>query len=206
MEYIDLTHSLTINTPVYPGDASPEIIQTNRVNADGFAMHQIRIATHIGTHIDAPAHMIEHGKNIDDYPISHFIGNGIVIDARNQTKIDISLLDNINLENIDTVLIYTARDKIYTSSQYFTEYPEITIDFAQRLIDAKIKIIGMDQASPDYSPFATHKLLLQNDVLIIENLTNLDLLINKPFIITALPLSTHTEAAPVRVIASIQGE
>jgi kynurenine formamidase len=206
MTQFDLTHPLTTSTPVYPGDDSVEIIQTNKVISDGFSMHQIKITTHIGTHIDAPAHMIENGKNIDDYPINHFIGNGIVIDARTQVKIDSELLEGVNLENIEAVLIFTGRDKIYSTSQYFTDYPEISTDFAQKVVDAKIKILGMDQASPDYSPFATHKLLLQNDVLIIENLTKLDFLLNKPFTLTALPLSTHTEAAPVRVIATLQEE
>ncbi len=204
MKYIDLSHKITTAIPVYPGDPTVEIQSNNLVENNGFTSHTITIGTHVGTHIDAPWHMLIGGKRISDYQIDHFMGKALIIDAQNQSKIDAHLLNNHDLSQYSVILIYTGRDKIYNQSEYFTVYPEVTTDFAQKLVDAKIKIVGMDQASPDYEPFNTHKLLLQNDILIIENLTNLDQLINQDNItITALPLNTETEASPVRVIAAI---
>jgi len=189
--------------PVYPGDPTARIVQNNHVTKDGFTSHTITIGTHIGTHIDAPAHMIANGKNIFDYPVEHFIGNGVLIDARNKKKIDLELLDQVPLQENDIVLLYTQRDTMFNTTEYFTDYPEITTNFAQKLVDAKVKIVGMDQASPDYKPFATHKLLLKNNILIIENLTNLNKLIGKQFTILALPLNIKAEAGPVRVVAQV---
>ena len=65
-----------------------------------------------------------------------------------------------------------------------------------------IKIIGIDSPSPDRSPYEIHKLLMKNDILIIENLTNLaELTSHEEFDVIALPTKFDTEAAPVRVVA-----
>lgn len=53
-------------------------------------------------------------------------------------------------------------------------------------------------------PWVTHKILLENEILILENLTNLDQLINiKDFEVIALPTKLQADAAPLRVIARI---
>jgi arylformamidase len=83
MNVIDLTVQLSKSTPVYPGDPNLEITEIGTVKKDGFLEHSLVLPTHIGTHIDAPAHMIRGGRSISDYLASKFIGNGVVIDARN---------------------------------------------------------------------------------------------------------------------------
>lgn len=203
MSILDLTHTLSPHIPVYPGDPQPIFTQNNIVENDGFTSHTLTLGTHVGTHIDAPAHMIPNGKKISDYPATHFIGKGMVIDTLNQDPVDAYLLNTIALHEIEILLLYTGRDKYFNSPEYFTQYPHITLEFAHKLLNTKVKVLGMDQASPDYAPFATHRLLLENDILIIENLTNLDQLINKVCTIYALPTNLPLDAAPVRVIAQI---
>jgi len=87
--------------------------------------------------------------------------------------------------------------------KYFEEYPAFTEEFAQALVEAQVKMVGMDTPSPDYAPYPIHKLLLSNDILIIENLTNLDKLLNKQCEIVALPINTETDGALARVIARV---
>ena len=64
-------------------------------------------------------------------------------------------------------------------------------------------MVGMDSASPDYPDFPIHKILLRNDILIIENLTNLHLLAGQQFKIYALPLNLEIDGSPARVIAEL---
>ena len=72
------------------------------------------------------------------------------------------------------------------------------------MIELGVKIVGMDTPSPDRPPFAIHKLLFKNDILIIENLTNLEELLAHPqFDVIALPAKFDIEAAPVRVVAQV---
>ena len=72
------------------------------------------------------------------------------------------------------------------------------------LVEKKIKMIGIDMPSPDRYPFEIHKLFFENNILIIENLTNLNKLLEVDnFEIIAFPLKIEAEAALVRVVARI---
>ena len=74
MHYVDLTRTYTSDMPVYPGDPKSELTQTAFLHESGYNDFTIRSGMHIGTHIDAPLHMIEDGKRISEYPIDRFIG------------------------------------------------------------------------------------------------------------------------------------
>lgn len=102
------------------------------------------------------------------------------------------------------VLVMTGHGQKFREPDYYTTYPEISEGFAKKLMDRGVSIIGMDTPSPDRPPFAVHKILLGNNVLIIENLTNLEALLDIPhFEVIALPAKFHTDAAAVRVIAKV---
>lgn len=202
--YIDLTHTFTAKMPVYPGDPLPILKQSAEIAAAGYNEFHISTGMHVGTHMDSPLHMLENGKKLSEYEPEKFFGKGHLIDARNQKEINADLLEGKEIEAGDIVLIMTGFDKKFGSDSYYNEYPEIAESFAQRLVQLEVKIIGMDTPSPDRSPFNIHKILLQNDILIIENLTNLEeLLTHGKFDIIALPAKFEAEAAPVRVVAQV---
>jgi len=203
MQFIDLTHTFGEKMPVYPGDPEPSLTQIAEMSKEGFTDHEVKTCVHVGTHMDAPLHMIKNGKRISDLPIEHFFGKGHLIDARGKESVDADLLDGISLEEGDIVLVMTGFSSKYHDDAYL-QYPELTVAFAQKLVDAKVNIVGMDSISPDREPYATHKLLLGNDVLIIENLTNLAALIGiSDFDVIALPWKLQANAAPARVIATV---
>jgi kynurenine formamidase len=161
--------------------------------------------------MDAPAHMIEGGKYLSDYPAEKFFGRGIIIDARGKESIDADLLTSPNpsfarrgIKPADIVLIITGWAEKFGKDEYYKKYPELTEAFAQKLVDFGVSIVGTDTPSPDRPPYNVHKILLSHDILIIENLTNLENLIGKiNFEIIALPAKFQTEAAPCRVVAKI---
>lgn len=204
MKLIDLTHSFTPKMPVYPGDPEPSLTQVTSIEKEGYNDHLIKTVMHVGTHMDAPLHMIPNGKKMDEIEVEKFIGKGMLIDARDKEKVDASLLKNTEIQKGSVVLVFTGFGNKYRKKSYFEGYPEITEDFAQRMVKLKVKIVGMDILGPDQPPFPTHKILLRNEILIIENLTNLDKLLNiKNFEVIALPVKFHADAALVRVLAKI---
>ena len=203
MKYIDLTHTFKQNMPVYPGDPKSELKQTAFVNKNGYNDFQITTNMHVGTHMDAPFHMLQNGKRLSKYPIDHFFGKGHLIDARGKS-IDADLLEGKQITKGDIVLIMTGFSSKFGSPDYYESYPEIKEGFASKIIELGVSIVGIDTPSPDRPPFSIHKLLLKNNVLIIENLNNLEsLLKHKQFTITALPAKFDCEAAPARVVAQI---
>ncbi len=79
---IDLTHVLHENITVYPDTLPPKFEVINTVRKSGFAELKMTTVLHTGTHIDAPCHIIEHGKSLDKFPIDKFIGKAMVIHCR----------------------------------------------------------------------------------------------------------------------------
>jgi kynurenine formamidase len=73
------------------------------------------------------------------------------------------------------------------------------------LVSKKTNLVGIDSPSIDTGSnheFAAHRILLANDVLILENLCNLHKIRTTKFKLAALPLKLHgATGSPVRAIA-----
>ncbi|HLL60518.1 MAG TPA: cyclase family protein [Candidatus Nitrosocosmicus sp.] len=203
MQIIDLTHTFTDNMPVYPGDPPSSLKQIASIEKDTYTDHQINSYMHVGTHMDAPLHMIPDGQTMDQIDPQYFFGQGMLIDARNKESINESLLKDKILPEQSIVLIYTGYAEKYRTSAYYENFPSMTAEFAKQMVDKNVKIVGMDILGPDIDPnWPAHKILLGNNILIIENMANLDKLLEvKNFEIIALPAKYQAEAAPVRVLA-----
>ena len=78
---IDLTHTITPEMPMYPGSAAPSIKPTGSLTRDGFRETQLTIASHTGTHMDAPSHMLPRGSTLEVLPASQFCGRAVVLDV-----------------------------------------------------------------------------------------------------------------------------
>jgi len=198
---LDLTHPLGPNTPVYPGDPSPSISRLNNVASDGFTDHSFTLGTHVGTHIDAPAHMITDGKTLGQYPPSRFVGRGIIVDVT--TEFTLSALKSADVQPGDIVVLQTGLSQHFHHPDYFTNSPTIPEDIAKHLVAQRVSMVGVDMGTVDRPPFPIHKILLGGDVLIIENLTNLAQL-PEVCTIVALPLNLALDGSPCRVIASTE--
>ena len=203
-KFIDLSQTFVNNMPVFPGDIEPILKQTKSIKSDGYTNYQLTTSMHVGTHIDAPFHMLENGAKHFELSLDKFCGKAKLIDVRNEKNISAKLLKNITLEKDDIVLVLTGHYKKWNKPSYFESYPLITEDFAQALIESEIKILGLDTPSPDTPPFSIHKLLFKNNILIIENLTNLEELLDyENFEVYAFPPKFETDSSPVRVVAKI---
>lgn len=201
--YIDLTHTIINNMPSHPLDIKVELQSTAVYKEHGVANESICGGVHMGTHIDAPGHFTDNNKKITDFPVTTFIGDAYCIDVREYKEITQDVLKSAPLIKDAIILLYTGWDKQLHEPHYYYDHPVISQECAQLLVDAKIKMIGVDFPSVDNAPYLIHKLLLSNDILIIENLTNLSSLINKHFKLIALPLKIDAHGAPTRVIAEI---
>jgi kynurenine formamidase len=197
INYIDLTRSLDTNIPVYPGDKPLEIIKTGDLDRDGFLMHEIKMGTHVGTHMDAPAHFIARGKRIAELEVEKFFGTGVIVELGKEVPISA-------LEKAQIVLIHTGMAEMWGTDKYFQEYPELPERLVSKLIAGKVQMICVDMPSVDYAPHAVHKKLLAAEILIVENVCNLEKIPrDQEFKVCALPLNLGAEAAPCRVVAEI---
>ena len=204
VEIIDLTHKFTKSMPVCSFDEPASIKKIRDLHSNKYNDWLLSSGMHVGTHIDGPGHLTDSDVSLSDLPIDKFVGKGYLIDARNK-EIDVSLLKELPIESDLIVLILTGSDKKFGTEEYFENHPIISVDVARELVKHKIKIVGIDFFSPDEVPFEVHKIFFEHNVLIIENLTKLEYLLDvSKFKVIALPLKTETDSALARVIAIIE--
>jgi len=204
MKLIDLTQTIVNRMQVYPGDEPPMLHQIRSLEFDGFTNYQLIIGMHTGTHIDGPLHMVDDKRLISDIPLDCLIGKACVIDIRNHKVFDDAEMLKEKAIGCMAVLFYTGYGELFGTPQYLSDYPLLGENAAQALVDLGIKLIGIDTLTPDAEPYATHKILLGNGILIAENLTNLEQLLSYPtFTIVALPLKIEADSAPARIVAMV---
>jgi arylformamidase len=215
---VDLTHAISSDTPVFPGDApvSIEVIEASQEHTGqdqtagrrSLNVGRVAITLHTGTHMDAPFHFFDSGRTIDCVPLDHCIGPAALVDVRGVEAGGPVDLENVpglreRLRSIPKVVLRTDWWKRWGQDGYFTDHPVLTADAAQFLVDSGVHLVGVDMPSVDLPPFAAHLVLLGNGVLIVENLTNLDAVPAEGFHLTALPLKVMgRDGSPVRAVAT----
>ncbi len=202
---IDLTQTIDNKDLVFPGDTPVVLQQVKTLEKDSYNYFVLRAGLHAGTHIDTPMHLTQNNHTIDDYPLETFIGNGVVLNAYESSIVGYkNEYERLITEN-DIVLICTGYSKYYNTPKYYESYPILSEELVAFLISKKVKIIGIDTPSPDYFPFLVHKQLFRNNILLIENLTNLHSLLDVTnFEVICFPLKIKADSSLVRVVAMIK--
>ena len=209
MNIIDLTHAISTHMPVYPGTDTPVIATGCTIEDNGFVEKKITLYSHTGTHMDAPAHMIEKSKTLDQLSIDHFYGKAVLVNMSSDKRLKIDIDDLAFCEDLlyqnDFLVIHTGWSHHWGSDVYYTGYPVLSVEAVEWLSQFNLKGFGMDVISVDEANsknFPVHKILLKNDTVIIENLKNLDLVPISPFIFSCFPLKfTEADGSPVRAVA-----
>jgi len=199
---IDLSHDIITDMPVHPYDDPVKLYQDKFLDRDGYNNFKLEIGMHAGTHIDSPMHMTNIDSFINEISLEMFIGKGCLLDVRDESVIKYKEEYSSIVNENDIVILFTGYYEKYGTEEYYKEYPVVDKELADFFIDKRIKMLGMDLPSPDRYPFEIHKVLFNNDILIIENLTNLlQLLSIDNFEIIAFPLKIKAEASMARVVA-----
>ncbi|MEM6780781.1 MAG: cyclase family protein [Pseudomonadota bacterium] len=201
---IDLTHTFTDDMPVFPGDPRSKLTLSMTVEKDGFRDEILETGMHVGTHMDAPMHMLEDSFPVSDIPLDQCSGPGILLDVRGQKEITSEHFDVSKLQTGGIVLLQTGWSEKLRDGNYMTDYPVLCKDAAHCFVNAGIKMVVFETPSPDVEPFPIHHILMSNNVLIVENATNFSALESvEHFTIHAYPAKFEASAAPVRIFAEI---
>lgn len=177
----------------------------------------IQIGSHLGTHIDAPRHFIKNGKTIDQFDISHFCGDAILVDFSGKPKKTSITVNDFkkkvkNFSEKIVIFRFDWTDKYYGKNNFFYDHPYLDSELCKWLVKKGIKLVGFDSPQPDnpknsftkYRDGENHKIFLSNDVLIIEYLTNLKKIRGNKFYFVGAPLNIqHSDGSPARCIGII---
>lgn len=209
MKVTDLTHIIYDNMPVFPGTEQPVFEKANTIERDGFQEAKVTMYSHTGTHIDAPAHMLSNGLYLDNFDIDHFIGNATILDFSNGNVQFINVESLIpyeeKIKNVEFVIIKTGWSRYWGDKKYYEDFPSLSVESARWLSGFNLKGIGIDAISIDdikSTTFAVHKVLMPENIIIIENLTNLNAIRSEYFILSIMPLKNkNADGSPVRAFS-----
>jgi arylformamidase len=207
---VDLSHEYANDMPLYPGLPSPSFHDFAEVARDGYAMSEYRLLNHIGTHIDAPAHQIAGGDTLDEIPLERLVTEAVTVDLSGRQR---GAIGGVELEPLlgdlgegDWLFLYSNNGRNWGSDAYWTGWSYPDADASRLLIERGIVGIGFDGPSADpvdTETFDLHKVWLGAGRMILENLTNLDLLPARVRVVVA-PLKVRAaNGAPARVLAFV---
>lgn len=212
MKPLDLTLTISTSIPTFPDSPKPQFILWSTLKDDKYNLELLFLSSHTGTHLDAPYHFVKNGIKIHQIPLDRLVGNGILIKIRkgkNQsiTKNDLILFERKhgNIPKNSSIFFYTEWQKNLNSNFYFINNPGLSESAATYLVSKKINLVGIDSPSIDLGQdkiFKVHKILAKNNILIVENLSNLNKISSKQFDFVILPLKLKdATGSPVRAIA-----
>ena len=216
MKLIDLSQPLydgAPNCPAHP-PVKAEIIADHPKH--GWRVELLTLASHTGSHVDAPYHKLAHGANLDQIPLEHFTGQAVIGDFRDSEP-DRAITPDLLTRSLTTpledriVLFATGWGKRRAKTDEWLQHPPfLSPDGAEWLVARKIRAVGIDHysiAGPrDPVNSRTHEILLGAGIWIVEDLSFPDEVfqIPQPFEFMSLPINfkgfTGAFCRPVAVV------
>lgn len=212
MKIIDLTFDIENGNPTCgtPWHKNVAIEHLGKLEEVGRNTHALTMGSHTGTHMDAPFHFISDGRTIESTPLNVLCGDINVIDVTHIKQYGVVTLDDVKNMNVcERMLFRFDWWKKWKTPNYYNGFPYFDVPAIEYLIEKGVKMIALDTPSPDegsginaMDDSPNHKILLQNDIIIVEYLTNTDQIdLSKKHKIVALPLKFKgSDGSPSRVI------
>ena len=215
MKLLDLTLIISENIPTFPGSPQPSFVQDKNIKNDGYNSELLFLSSHTGTHLDAPYHFQEKGEKIHEISLKRLVSSAILVKSRKKgdqpiTKTDIQKFEKKHgkIPSGSTVIFWTGWQKMIKNISYFIRNPGLSTAAAKYLVSKKINLVGTDSPSIDLGKdkrFLVHHIFSKNNVLIVENLTNLEKIRSSKFHFVVLPLKLKgATGSPVRAIAFVE--
>jgi arylformamidase len=202
----DVTLPISNTMPVWPGDPAVQLTLKSHISSDKthtVRLTSIEMGSHTGTHMDAPFHMIEGGKRLNDFAIDVFAGPATVLEIPSVRSVGRADLEKLKWNNVERVLLKTENSKHWRDGKFFEEFVYLEPDGAQSLVDRGVRLVGIDYLSIDKfrsESHPSHFVLLKKDIVIVEGL-NLNAVPAGDYTMFALPLNLQdSDGAPARVI------
>ncbi|OGP62779.1 MAG: hypothetical protein A2V65_10380 [Deltaproteobacteria bacterium RBG_13_49_15] len=204
MVLYDVTVPLRTGMVAFPGDPpftmSPYF---ERKKGDPFDLALLQMGTHLGTHVDPPAHYLDGGATVDQIPLDILVGEAFVLDMKGKKAIDANALEKNLPPNAKRVLFKTDNGPLLFKSEFHEDYVSLTENGASLLAEKGVCLVGTDYLSIERykNPGApVHKTLLKTGALIVEGLNLMDVPAGR-YEIFCLPLLIQgADGAPARVI------
>ena len=220
---VDLTLTLgSERVSEVPGLMGVETSQLQTHESHARSNQRLCLATHIGTHVDAPYHFVPGATTVEDMPLDRYMGPAILLDLRAVAR----GLEPLTIEQIQAAggvpealggriaVLFTAwAENESGGPQFYGHGPYLSTEGAAYLAENEVNAVAVDFPIDKHPPtpqstiydFPVHRLLLGRGIPLIENLINLHMLVGEEFELWALPLKLKGgDGAATRAVARIE--
>jgi arylformamidase len=206
-----VTRILDISVPivngglVYPGNPEIRVEPHSELRRGASSnLSRLSLGSHTGTHVDAPRHFFDTGDAVDRLPLEVLIGAARVIAfGEDVMSVTADLLRPQHLAGAERVLIRTRNSTFVREREFRKDFTFIAPDGAEHLVDAGVKLVGVDYLSVEQfrsGHHRTHRTLLERGVVIVEGL-DLSGVEPGPYELCCLPLRLEgLDGAPARAV------
>ncbi len=199
---IDISMEISEEMTVYKNreENRPKIEVTRDYNNSDAFETTMTIGMHTGTHLDRPLHIIEDGKTMDSLNLHKVVGLCQVVDLTNvEGGIAKEHLEGKTIHRNQFVLLKTKNsfEEDFNFSFIYLAASGATYLKEQGVSGVGIDALGIERAQPQKN---THKILLENDIMILEGLRLREAEEGKYFLIAAPLKIKGAEASPVRAM------
>lgn len=160
LEFYNLSHRFGYQSPNWPYFEDVKIERIHYHAKSGVLSQRITTSMHNTTHIDAPAHVVQGTPFIDEVPLPHFFGSGIVVSIPKKkwesiTYDDLEKAAGAVVRPRDVVIVNTGWHKFYEDNEdYFCRAPGFVPSAGEWFVEKKVKVVGHDTQANDH-PLAT---------------------------------------------------
>lgn len=204
---VDLSYLVEPNA----GGDRPFVVRRGRLADNAFKYDVLDTHTHVGTHVESPAHFFEDGKDIADLPLDAFFGRALLLeidDAQAQHAITdaVAEADLAKLIEPGDIILCRNNDAASIAAGDPQALPHLTPSAAQWMGEHRIKMLGIDNYVRLGKDIADgrelHDILMSDDVCFVEWLDGLAKLKQKVFYFMCLPFRANTiDSSWARAIA-----
>ncbi|OGN56960.1 MAG: hypothetical protein A3D96_06415 [Chlamydiae bacterium RIFCSPHIGHO2_12_FULL_44_59] len=223
LKIVDLTVSLSDRAAV--SHEKRVFVKKVREGESGIWMEDIHMTSGIGTHMDAPSHFYQEGRGIDEIPLSQCMAPACVIHLEEKVgdNSDFVVMEEDLIEweerygiipESSMVLIHTGWDRFAEDNRSCSKdkkgchFPGISSKAAALLVDRQVRGVGIDTLEIDpgnKKELKAHQILLQEELIVVEGLTNLSKLPPKGSFVFLIPIKIAEGAeAPIRAFALVE--
>lgn len=157
VEFYELSHPWGLGQPCWPYFEDTRVERLHTMAKSRVLTQKITTTMHSGTHMDAPAHVVDGTPYMQDVPVRNFFGTGVVLDIPKEkwgvvTPEDLDkAAEKAPVREGDIVIVNTGWHHRYGDNKdYYAYSPGFYKEAGQWFVAKKVRAIGTDTQALDH--------------------------------------------------------